>query len=185
MVRSILGQREADETAAVPRHEIDRLRRCHLRRDDEVALILAILVVDEDEHAAVACLVDNLLGPDEHVRGTALDQLFEAPERVGGRIPVRLAKLAEAVGMEAGGTGKTGAAHFARVDDGAQTFNEGGAHAGPISHPNVIKSRNNPVPNVRGQPSSDRDSGPARLSLHSVVCPTSDRRGSCDAPYGG
>ena len=54
-------QREADQAAAVLGHEVDRLGRRHLRRDDEVALVLAVLVVDQDEHAAVARLLDDLL----------------------------------------------------------------------------------------------------------------------------
>ena len=47
--------------AAVLGHEIDGIRRRHLRRDDEVALVLALLGVDEDEHAPVARVLDNLL----------------------------------------------------------------------------------------------------------------------------
>src|SRR6185437_11164729 len=35
--------------------------RRHLRRDDEVALVLAVLVVDEDEHPAVAGFLYDLL----------------------------------------------------------------------------------------------------------------------------
>ena len=43
-------------------HEVDRVRRGELRRDDEVALVLAVLVVDQDEHAAVARFLDQFLG---------------------------------------------------------------------------------------------------------------------------
>ena len=66
-----LGQRQADQAAAVLGHEVDRVGRRHLRGDDEVALILAVLVVDQDEHAAVARLVDDLLGPDQHLGSRA------------------------------------------------------------------------------------------------------------------
>src|SRR3546814_6173110 len=62
LVDARLGQRQADEAAAMRRHEVDRVRRRHLRGNDEVALILAVLVVDEDEHAPVARLGDNLFG---------------------------------------------------------------------------------------------------------------------------
>jgi hypothetical protein len=58
----LLGQRQADQAAAVLGHEVDRVGRRHLRGDDEVALILAVLVVDQDEHPAVARLVDDRLG---------------------------------------------------------------------------------------------------------------------------
>jgi hypothetical protein len=52
---------EADQPAAVFRHEIDGFRRRHLGRDHQVALVLPILVVDQDEHAPVARFVDDLL----------------------------------------------------------------------------------------------------------------------------
>ena len=131
--RSLVRARQM-RPAAVAGHEIDRIGRRHLRGDDEVALILAIFVVDEDEHAPVARLVDDFLGPDQHFGGAALDQFFEPPQRIGGRIPVRLAQFAEAVGMKPGGTGKAGAADLASVDDGVQALDEGRAHAGHISH---------------------------------------------------
>jgi non-ribosomal peptide synthetase component F len=54
--------RQADQPAPVPRHEVDLLRRCHLRGDDQIAFIFAILIIDQDEHAAVARLVDDLFG---------------------------------------------------------------------------------------------------------------------------
>ena len=66
LVDPLLGQREADQAAAVLGHEVDRVGRRHLGGDDEIALILAVLVVDQDEHAAVARLVDDLLGARHH-----------------------------------------------------------------------------------------------------------------------
>ena len=48
------------------RHEVDRIGRRHLRGDDEIAFVLAILVVDQYEHAAVARFLDDFLDPDEH-----------------------------------------------------------------------------------------------------------------------
>jgi hypothetical protein len=53
--------READQAAAVFGHEIDRIRRRHLRRNDQIAFVLAVLVIDQDEDAAVACVLDHLL----------------------------------------------------------------------------------------------------------------------------
>ena len=94
-VRTFLGQRKADEAAPVPGHEIDRVRSRHLRRNDEIAFILAVVVVDENEHSAVARFVDDRLGPDQHLRVAALDQLLQPPERIGGRIPVRRTELAQ------------------------------------------------------------------------------------------
>ena len=60
-----LGHGEADQPAPVPRHKIDLLRRRHLRRDHQIALVLAILVIHQDEHATVLRLVDDLFGAGE------------------------------------------------------------------------------------------------------------------------
>ena len=49
-----------DEPTAEARHEIDRLRRAHLCRNDEVALILAILGIDQNEHPPVTCIFDHV-----------------------------------------------------------------------------------------------------------------------------
>ena len=54
------GQGKADQAAAVLGHEVDGVRGRHLGRDHQVALVLAVLVVDQDEHAAVARLFDDL-----------------------------------------------------------------------------------------------------------------------------
>jgi hypothetical protein len=65
LVDPALGQSEADQAAAVLGHEVDRVGGRHLGGDDQIALILAILVVDQDEHPAVAGLVDQFLGGRE------------------------------------------------------------------------------------------------------------------------
>ena len=54
-------ERQADKAAAMLGHEIDGVRRCHLRRDDEVALVLPLLCIDQDEHAPIAGVLDDLL----------------------------------------------------------------------------------------------------------------------------
>ena len=43
--------------------------RRHLRGDDQIALILAVLIVDEDEHPPVLRLIDDLLGRRQESRG--------------------------------------------------------------------------------------------------------------------
>src|SRR5678810_290208 len=43
------------------RHEVDNLRRNLFRRTDQIALIFAIFVVDNDDHFAVAYVVDGFL----------------------------------------------------------------------------------------------------------------------------
>ena len=60
LVRALLRERQADEAAAVPRHEVDRVGRRHLRGNDEIALVLALLRVDEHDHAPVAHVLEDL-----------------------------------------------------------------------------------------------------------------------------
>ncbi len=71
LVATLLGEAEADEPAAVRRHEVDGVRRRVLGRDREVALVLAVGIVDDDDEATLPNLVDRLLGGHER-RGTAL-----------------------------------------------------------------------------------------------------------------
>ena len=46
------GQGQADHAAGVLDHEVDRLGRDLLGRDDEVALVLAVFIIDQDDHLA-------------------------------------------------------------------------------------------------------------------------------------
>ena len=59
-MRALLGKGQTDEAAAEPRHEVDRVGRRHLRGDDEIALVLALLRVDEHDHTAVAHILEDL-----------------------------------------------------------------------------------------------------------------------------
>ena len=128
LVDPLLAQRQADQAAAVPGHEVDRVGRRHLRRNDQVALILPVVVVDQDEHPPVARLVDDRLGADQHLLHPAIEQLLEPHQRIGGRIPVGRAELAQGVGVKAGGAGKPAAASFAGIDQGGQLIDQGGGH---------------------------------------------------------
>ena len=56
-----LRHRQADEATAMLGHEVDGIGRRHLRRNDEVALVFAIFRVDENDHAAILHLFDDLL----------------------------------------------------------------------------------------------------------------------------
>ncbi len=60
LIHPLLAQRQADQPLAMHRHEVDRRRRRHLCRDNEIALILPILVINKDEHPAITRLVDYL-----------------------------------------------------------------------------------------------------------------------------
>ena len=57
-----LGQRQADQAASVTGHEVDRLRRHEVRRQHEIAFVLAIFFVDDHDHAARANVFDDLGG---------------------------------------------------------------------------------------------------------------------------
>jgi hypothetical protein len=57
---TLLGEREADEAARMRGHEIDRLGRHEVGGEDEIAFVLAVLRVDEDDHPPVADFVDDL-----------------------------------------------------------------------------------------------------------------------------
>src|SRR5687768_14992175 len=57
----MLGRdRHADQAAAMLRKEIDLLRRDEVRREHEVAFVLAVLIVDEHDDAAGLELGDDL-----------------------------------------------------------------------------------------------------------------------------
>src|SRR5262249_5244144 len=54
IVAAFFGERQTDQAAGVARHEVDDFRRDLLRRANNIAFVLAILVVNDDDHAAVA-----------------------------------------------------------------------------------------------------------------------------------
>ena len=54
------GDRHADEAAPVLRHEVDLLRRHEVGGENQIALVFAVLVVDEDHHPAGLDLGDDL-----------------------------------------------------------------------------------------------------------------------------
>ena len=60
-VQSIAGHRDADDAAGVAQHEGDLLRRGEFGGKGEVALVLAVLVIDDDHEAAGAVLLDRFL----------------------------------------------------------------------------------------------------------------------------
>ena len=73
-------QREADQSAAVLGHEVDGVGRRHLRRDDEIAFVFAILGIDENDHAAVLHLLDDLF--DRRERAAAMRRTCKFVEPV-------------------------------------------------------------------------------------------------------
>ena len=68
LVAALRREREADQAAAVGGHEVDRLGRDELGGHREVALVLAVLVVADDDHPAGAHVVEGLLDRGERRR---------------------------------------------------------------------------------------------------------------------
>ena len=54
LVEPLGHHRQADQPAPVPRHEVDRVGRHPIGGHREIALVLAILVVDDDDHLPAA-----------------------------------------------------------------------------------------------------------------------------------
>ena len=59
LLNALGGHRQANQSAAELRHEVDRLGRGLFRRHAEVALVLAIFVIHQDDHAAAAGLFER------------------------------------------------------------------------------------------------------------------------------
>ncbi len=60
-VGAFARQGQANKPAAMLGHEVDGVRRGHLRRNNKIALIFAVLGVHENEHASVARILKHLL----------------------------------------------------------------------------------------------------------------------------
>jgi hypothetical protein len=59
LVATLLGQRHADEAAAILGHEVDGFGGDFLGGHGEVAFVFAILIVDEDYHSALPDFLDG------------------------------------------------------------------------------------------------------------------------------
>ena len=78
---ALAGHGEADQAARVAGHEVDRVRGGELRGDDKIALVFPVLVIDQDEHPAVAGFFDQFLGAGDvfrqlHGHHVFLQQVF-------------------------------------------------------------------------------------------------------------
>ena len=60
LVATLFSQRQTDQPARVAGHEVDDLGRDLLGRAHQVAFVLAILVVDDDDHAPFADFGDGV-----------------------------------------------------------------------------------------------------------------------------
>jgi hypothetical protein len=70
-VAALGREAEADQPTPFLGHEVDRLGRCELPSHDEVALVLSVCRVDDDDQSAVPDVLDRLL--DRRERGAVLD----------------------------------------------------------------------------------------------------------------
>jgi len=59
-LRVLGGDRHADQPAAELREEVDLVGGYEIRREDEIALVLAILVIDQDRDAPGLELGDDV-----------------------------------------------------------------------------------------------------------------------------
>ena len=53
LVKSLTCKRNADEATTVSGHEVDGLGRTLVRSHDQISLVLALLIVNEDDHLAL------------------------------------------------------------------------------------------------------------------------------------
>ena len=60
LAAALFGQRQADQAAPVRDHEVDGFGRDELGGHDQVALVLAVFLIDQDDDAAGAQLGDDL-----------------------------------------------------------------------------------------------------------------------------
>ena len=53
-------QCEADQASAMACHEVDGVRCRHLSRYDQIAFVLPVLIIDKNEHPAIARFIDDV-----------------------------------------------------------------------------------------------------------------------------
>src|SRR2546428_9506172 len=80
----LLVLRHADEAPPETRHEVDRVGSHLLRRDGQVSLVLAVLVVDHDDKAPPGDVADGVLDRGERRPVPAVP----APAHCGPSFPV-------------------------------------------------------------------------------------------------
>src|SRR5687768_3038475 len=81
-VTTILGKWETDQAASVPGHEVYNRGSDLLGGADEIALILAVFVVNDDYHAAVADLGDGVVNSRNRHEGMLTES--EQPRKGAG-----------------------------------------------------------------------------------------------------
>ena len=59
LVYALFSHGQTHQTATMLGHEINRIRRCHLRRDHKIPLVFTIFRIDKDKHLAIAGIFQN------------------------------------------------------------------------------------------------------------------------------
>src|SRR5690606_7098917 len=77
LTAAIFGESQADQATRMRDHEIDVFRRNELRRHDEIALVFAVFLVNEDHHAACAQLGHDFTYGGDSAGGCADFQFWE------------------------------------------------------------------------------------------------------------
>ena len=78
------GQRQADQAAAEARHEVDGFGRDVVGGQHQVALVLAVFLVDQDDHAAGAHVGDDVFDGGNRDMGVLMRRAFMHASRLGG-----------------------------------------------------------------------------------------------------
>ena len=73
-VKPFPGHRHADQTSAVPRHEIDGTGSDPFRSHCEVAFVFAILIIDYDDNLPPADLLNGFFDSAEHQAGPSCNR---------------------------------------------------------------------------------------------------------------
>ncbi len=76
LVAAIGREREADQAPRLARHEVDVLGRGELCRERQVTLVLAVLVVADDDHPARPDVLERVLDAGKGRYHSSLQQLF-------------------------------------------------------------------------------------------------------------
>src|SRR6202171_6238691 len=91
MVQALFGHGETDQSAAELGHEVNGFGRDLFRRDGEVAFVLAVFVIDHDDHAAGADLLNRGRDVGEGRLGTHIEAILA--EAVGSEMMSGLTSL--------------------------------------------------------------------------------------------
>jgi len=67
LVATLFGERQADQSAAKFRHEVDGFRSDFFGSEGKIAFVLAVFVVDQDDHAPLADFFDGFFDGAESI----------------------------------------------------------------------------------------------------------------------